>query len=205
MRSGSAKYASPFVPGRVRWGRGTATALLGALACALLLPPAATAPAAAQQAIFVSDWGKLQAAAQVGQGLDLSSGSPAYIAGWQTLALAGRRTRHGAGPAHVCEETGVADVHRVLERERPQVLGEPVDPERLVQHVERERCTGVRRLEVAAHPLLGQAFEQLTPEVDHGGAELARALGIPIEIRDGLGALRRHPATLSGSISHGHV
>jgi|SRR5215207_7549381 len=26
------------------------------------------------------------------QGLDLSSGSPAYIAGWQTLALAGRRT-----------------------------------------------------------------------------------------------------------------
>ena len=76
----------------MRWGRGTATALLGALACALLLPPAATAPAAAQQAIFVSDWGKLQAAAQVGQGLDLSSGSPAYIAGWQTLALAGRRT-----------------------------------------------------------------------------------------------------------------
>jgi hypothetical protein len=99
---------------------------------------------------------------------------------------------HGAGARDVGQEARVSRVHRVLEHELAQVAQQLSTLEWLLGDLDRKRFTELVGPELAADRQLGQAGEQLDPQLDGVLPELPCAVGIPIEVPDGLGTLS-HP------------
>ena len=67
---------------------------------------------------------------------------------------------------------------------------------RLLGHGQRERRGGLGGRALARDELVREPLEQLRPQVEHAGAELARLLGAPGEVGDGRGAIG-HRRTLT--------
>ncbi len=102
-----------------------------------------------------------------------------------------------AGPRHVRSKAGVAREHRGVEHERAQVGDQLRVRHSLVGHLEPQKPSDVFGAQPAAHRKIGQALQQLRPEVHHGAAQLrARDAG---QSRSGTGGGgSAMPSTLPG-------
>ena len=88
-------------------------------------------------------------------------------------------------------------IDRPVEDELAQTANQLVVGSALVGDVQIQAVAHRLRAEIAPHIELGQAGEQLSPQLDHILAQLARAGGAPVEVRNWVGPLSHCRATLS--------
>jgi len=80
----------------------------------------------------------------------------------------------------------VARVRGVVQHQRAEVGDELVVRHRLGREVADDRGAHLVRRDAAADWEVADALEQLGPDVDGVAAELAGAVGLPVQVRDGV-------------------
>ena len=100
-----------------------------------------------------------------------------------------RGARDRARARHVGHEAGMAGIDRGVEGERAQASDQLGVGEALLGDVEVEPLTHRLGGELSAHGQLGQAGQELGPELHHLLPQLAGASRSPVEVADGFGSL----------------